>query len=484
MASPGLLASLRALDDAHLRLARRDPNAFMSYVLRDEETGLPVLQSPIHEAWQALLSLHERVLIWSHVEAGKTSQVSVGRALYELGLDPSLRVVVVGNTDAQAQKICSLAAKYITESPEYRRVFPGVRRDRSAPWTQHRLFLQRPTWAKDPSLQTCGVHGNILGARIDLLILDDLLDYENTLTAASREDLYRWYHATLEGRLTRRSRVWVVGNSWHRDDMLHWLARNAAWTARRFPVLDAAGRPTWPERWPLDRIEAKRRVLGPVEFARQLLCVARSDEESRFKLEWIQKCIARGEGRSLIYALHEVPPGFRVFTGVDLGVRTADGSDLTVLFTIAIHPDETRQVLMVESGRWSGDEIVRRIIQTHQRYHSVVLVENNAAQQFIVDFTKKLSSVPVRPYATTGRTFRSYEFGIEAMAVEMANEKWIIPSKGGALDPEVNAWVQEMLYYDPKAHAGDRLMASWFAREGSGQVKPKAQVGWVDLLRR
>jgi hypothetical protein len=27
--------------------------------------------------------------------------------------------------------------------------------------------------------------------------------------------------------------------------------------------------------------------------------------------------------------------------------------------------------------------------------------------------------------------------------------------------------VKEVLYYDPKEHTGDRLMASWFAREGA-----------------
>ena len=35
------------------------------------------------------------------------------------------------------------------------------------------------------------------------------------------------------------------------------------------------------------------------------------------------------------------------------------------------------------------------------------------------------------------------------------------------LPSEVLAWIQEMLYYDPEAHTGDRLMASWFAREAA-----------------
>lgn len=483
LAPPEVRQALVEVDALHCRLARRDPNAFVSYVLRDESTGHPVLQSAIHEEWQTMLTEHRRAGIWAHVEAGKSSQVSVGRVLFELGRDPSLRCVVVMNTDAQAQKLCGVAGRYIEQSAELHKVFPGLVRDKGRSWTSHQLSVRRPSQAKDPSLQTCGLHGNILGARIDLLVLDDFIDYESTLTEHGRADTYNWYMSTLEGRLTRNARVWAVGMAWHRDDFLHTLAKSPMWHFRRFPVAREDGAPTWPERWPVERIEEKRAVLGPAEFNRQLMCVARADEDARFKRSWVDLCLARGEGRGLIYALAAVPAGYRVFTGVDLGVRVKAKSDLTVLFTIAIAPNGDRIVLDVQAGRWPGPEIVRRIVDVHNRYRSIVLVENNAAQQFIVDFTKAGTGVPVQPYTTTGKV-NSPEFGIESMAVEMSAGRWVIPNTGGVMHPEVAAWVQELLYYDPRSHAGDRLMASWFAREGAGKVKVSTGTRTVDLLSR
>jgi hypothetical protein len=174
----------------------------------------------------------------------------------------------------------------------------------------------------------------------------------------------------------------------------------------------------------------------------------------------------------------ELPVGFKTYTGVDLGTGRK-GSDLTVLFTILIYPNGDRQVLECKSGNWGGPEIVRRIIDTHQRYKSIVIVESNAAQKFILDFTKEASAVPVKPYNTGAKVFSDPTFGMEGMAIEMFNQKWIIPNRGGILDPELDAWRTEMLYYDPKAHAGDRLMASWFAREGAGKLSPM-----VDALAR
>jgi hypothetical protein len=32
---------------------------------------------------------------------------------------------------------------------------------------------------------------------------------------------------------------------------------------------------------------------------------------------------------------------------------------------------------------------------------------------------------------------------------------------------EILDWISELLFFDPREHTGDRVMASWFAREGA-----------------
>lgn len=464
-------------DTLRLELARRNPNDFVEYVMRDEQTGAPVKQAPMHVAWQQLLNTESRLIVWSHLEGGKSNQISIGRILWEIGKHPEIRIVILSNTSTQATKIIRSIAGYIERSPEYHAVFPHVKPQE--PWTTTQLTVQRPTIGKDPTVQALGVHGNITGARIDLLIWDDVLDYENTRTAEQRKEFYEWAKAALLGRLN--GRLWVVGNAYHPEDALHQLAATPGVKAVRYPVIDdATGEPRWPERWPMSRIDAKRVELGPLEFGRQMMCVARDDAEARFRRDWIDLCIARGHDKIMAGALSSVPAGFRTYTGVDLAVSPKDSADLTVLFTIAVHPDETRQVLCVESGRWAGPDIVDRIIDTHKRYHSIVWVESNAAQMFITQFTKNISAVPVRSFQTTGKNKFDPSFGVESIAAEMSAGKWIIPSKGG-LHPELQGWVNEMLYYNPAGHTGDRLMASWIAREGSRNNPRKMETGVLRL---
>jgi hypothetical protein len=223
-----------------------------------------------------------------------------------------------------------------------------------------------------------------------------------------------------------------------------------------------------------------------------MMCEARDDSESRFKQAAISKCMERGEGRRLLgntprdYLMY-VPLGCQVYTGVDLAVQKKASADLTVFFTIIVHPDSSREVLNILAGRFSGPDIVSRTIDIHKRFQGVMIVESNGAQDYILQFTRDRSAVPVRPFVT-GKNKWDPAFGIESLSVELDNAKWIIPNEGGICDSEVDAWIKEMLYYDPKAHTGDRLMASYFAREGARSMysagSSSGEVGRVDLMSR
>ncbi len=424
-------------------------------------------------------------LAGDYVVTHNTQQMSIARVLWELGRNPKKRIVILSNTDLQAQKICLSISRYIEHSPELRRVFPDLKRDRSMPWNLHQLHVVRNTQAKDPSVQSIGIRGSIIGARIDLLIIDDILDVECTATKEQRDELHTRFQTTLEGRLTRFAKVICVGTAWHPDDLLHRFAARSDWFAVRYPVADDNGASTWEGRWPIERINAKRIALGPLEFARQMLCVSHSDEEARFKKVWLDGCLTRGAGLDFTYALQAVPPGFFVYTGVDLATGKNPGKgDFTCLFTIIVHPNGDREVLCIESGRWQGPEILDRIDDTHRRYQSIVIVENVSAQEYILQFARKRSAVPVLPF-TTGKNKLHPEFGVESLAAEFANHKWIIPSRDGRPPAEVEAWIGELLFYDRRKHTGDRVMSSWFAREGARLAQPKrGRVGRLDVMTR
>jgi len=470
---------------AMVQLARQDPAIFAGFVMRDERTRDPITLAPIHTAWHELMTKHKRLVIWGHVESGKT-QMAIARILYEIGHDPSLRVLVLCDTHTQAVKIVKTIGQYIESSAELHLVFPRLKPALTG-WKPDSGAIQvrRDVFSKDPTVQAVGSGGHPLGSRVDLLVVDDLLSFENTLTPHLRDKTWSWFNANISGRLTENAKQIVIGNAHHPDDAMHQWAKNPGWNAYRYPVLDDNGNPRWPERWSLKRIAEARATMTPVEFSRQLMCVPRDDSTARFKQEWIDVGLKLGEGKKLCHAIQHVPMGCKTYTGVDLAVQKHAAADLTSLFTILEHSNGVHEILNIESGRWSGPDIVRRIFETHVRYHSILIVENNGAQDFIIQFASSQHALPIKPF-TTGRNKAHPEFGIESIGAEMSLGKWIIPNEGGAMHPEVAAWVQELLFYDPQAHTGDRAMASWFAREGAGMTAAQgiAETGRLDLLSR
>lgn len=473
------IAAAQTIGPALAKLAevsREDPAVFCQFVLRDEADGMPIRLAPMHEEWHDTLNEHTRVVLWTHNEAGKTSGVSVGRTLWEIGRNQNIRILILSRAAGGAKKIVKAIKNYIENSVEYRMVFPAVVPDKSDTtglWRDNAFIVRRRSMPKDPTVESCGYGGAILGGRYDLIIIDDYLDAENTHSDHLREKYYNWLKSTIEQRKTAVCRLWFIGNAWHPDDAMHRYAAEPQTYSKKYPVL-VDGESSWPEVWPLSRIKAEIENRGPIESRRSLFCDPVPDEERRFKLAYIMSAIINGDGHELAYSLVVVPSGYRTVTGVDLAVTKQTTGDESAITTIAVEEKrQIRQVLDIEAGRWGGPEIVQRIIDVQQRYNSQVLVESNAAQRYIKQFVSYQSAAPVKAFYT-GKNKYDPSFGIESLAIEFSQGKWILPNRGGekrgllaSFHPQVKKLIDEMLRYDPKSHTGDRLMSLWLAREGA-----------------
>lgn len=459
-----------------LRRARTDCGALVEYAIPHEKTGRRIRNAPFHWEWHRILDREPFAVIIAAVEHGKTQQIGVGRPLWMIGNDPESRGALISNTSSQAEKLLGAISTHIVENPRIREVFPHlVPSSRQAdPWHSTQITVRRETIAKDPTIQALGVGGPVVGSRLDWAILDDVLDFENTRTAEQLTKLLDWFDSTLWTRLTAGAVCWVIGTPWHPSDLLHLLEQRPDWFCARYAAVHnpkaspADWRPRWPESFSVARLLTKQRNMTPHNFGRKFLCTVRHDTTARFQQAWIDRCVANGRGWHLLKHAPKTPGGRSLpcFTGVDLGVGQDEQHDLTVLFTIAIDARGRRIVVDIQSGRWTAPEIIRRIGDVQQRYESIVTVESNGAQRFLLQWpgAQRLNIVP---FTTTAGNKYDEAYGVESIAVEMRNGQWVIPSgpSGAELAPEVQAWINDLLFYQPAGHTGDRLMGSWFARE-------------------
>jgi predicted phage terminase large subunit-like protein len=183
-----------------------------------------------------------------------------------LGAFPEKRVMLAGYGAAFARDWGRKARELLREfGPELFGVH--VQRDRRA----------ADDWGLEGhsgGMVTAGVGGPLTGRGADLLIIDDPV--KNSMHAYSehiREVHWDWWQSTASTRIEPGGCAVVIATRWHIDDLSGRLLgeADAGGAVRRLrlpaiaeecdPLGRSVGEPLWPERWPLARLDEKRRRL-------------------------------------------------------------------------------------------------------------------------------------------------------------------------------------------------------------------------------
>lgn len=484
------LRSLRRLKELKkergIREARSDFFAFQRAVMKTED-GEYWEPGEHHVRWDEA-SYRPRSVTFAPVEHGKTEQRTIARSLFDIGIsDGWTRQAIISESQDQSKKMLSAVKHYVEHDEDYRRVFPDIHPGK--PWGETAIKVKGTERQKDYTVQALGVNGRFVGARLDRAILDDVLSFQNTLNAEQRVKVFNWIVSTLVGRIvdfriekTRHGAEWargrleVVGTAWHLEDAMHELAKLDAYAVIR----DAACALTigdegidasdilWPAQWNPERLLARREEIGELEFSRQMLNIALSDALARFKQEWWDRAfgVARELGHEFYSPTDKWSGGVPVYAGLDLGVGKKKIHDRTVFTVHAAHRNGTKQLLQIRSGRWDMAEIVSEAKAVYKQFGCIILVESNAAQDYLRQALVNETDVNVRRHVTTSKNKFDPEFGIESMAVELQNGKWSVPRT-----KETEALAMQAVYYDPTAHTGDHLMSWWISRECSRRFR-------------
>ncbi len=465
-------------EEQRLERCRTDFHAFMEYCFTDTETGRPLKQGKIHRQWDAHIRKHDRAMIVAPREHGKTEQIPIGRALWELGRNPQLRIKIITQSDSTAVKRLTSIKGHIDRNPRVGEVFPDLRRHPDLDdWSKHTITVDRKGEDKDPSIEAVGVLSSGTGGRADRIYYDDLVDFRNAIAhPALRELVKDTFQDVWSNLLTKTGRAVYIATPWHEDDLTAALKGNSEWAVLEQPIGEDLI-PIWKAGWTQERLAARRREIGDRAFARGFRLRPFSDKDQIFRA--ISRCLRPD------LSIQDIDPRWPRFTGVDVGhakrkamtrsTTAQNKKPYTVIFTFALDPESRRWPLDIRRGHWSGPETANQVIDVNDQHHpEAIVVENNAYQNTLIDWieqTSKDKSIPLQAF-TTGANKADEMIGLPGLSAEFENLIWVIPTDGLEEDelgeewPESwFAWIVEMKGY-PAATLTDTIMACWFAREG------------------
>lgn len=135
--------------------------------------------------------------------------------------------------------------------------------DRTHSWERWKVLGTGPN---EGEFYAAGVGGGAtMGAGAHCLIVDDFFkDVESALSEVMRQKLQEWYLTSCLTRMEPGASIVLIATRWHRDDLIGFVLQQARelgehWDVIKMKAIDDAGRPLWPERFPIPELERIRK---------------------------------------------------------------------------------------------------------------------------------------------------------------------------------------------------------------------------------
>ena len=455
-----------------------------------------------------------------------STHLSIAYPLWRIAQEHNLRILIISRTTAVAESFLSAIVSNIERNEKYkdwaRNIDPmgeGVvprqkmARKQVEDWSGKQITIAREDQTlKDPTICATGLFGQILSRRADIVIFDDVVDQQNSMTELQRQKVIDWIETTVLPVLVPGGTMLYLGNTWHQEDVVskflkdprfvvqkrygaivqdatnkelwakwgsimlnitttpkeRWEQAEAFYQANKTDM-DAGTKVLWPERYPYTRLYLER-LLNPYVFARMYQCDPSDRPDQVIKDVWIETALKKGAKLRFQNMPHEGNYLMASAAGMDLAIGQEEQHDDTAL----IYMDLVNQGY---NGIEDGDYIIRQIHRGHfspreQREYAKVAWSNHGMASIRVEsnnyqaslsFDLQEEGVPLTAYSTGTEKFDP-EVGINSFAVAMENGKVVIPSD--QTDPRTvmlaSKLANEMRAF-PDGHTGDSLMATWFA---------------------
>lgn len=433
---------------------------------------------PQHRMWWEHLKTGDDVCELAPRDHGKSYSMVRAYSIWRLKYDPWVRdCLILGADQPSAVENLDKIKEMMDGSASLRHLLPIGRADGTNSRTE--MLLRN-----GKRLKTKGLMSPLRGRHPQLVILDDILNDENSWSSDSRSEVKKRFNEVivpLKDKGTRkdqekgyRSQLVVVGTAQDNDDLYHDLLKNPNFRGVKLSaIVDEEKRISlWSDRYSYDDLMKIKTTVGALAFSKEWLNKPLSDETTIFPTTLFPPMF----DDKLSYARNYT--GFnQVFLGVDFSVPGSVDGDWTVV--VAIEFDRSTQTYtLLNYWRAQPTEIMEQLrqIEYYCQIYKVTLgfLEDNLFQGIYREHFRRKSTLPLRGHTVTGGNKRSHETGILAFRPMFENQRFRFPyateadkNKTDYILTEFNGIRQKHGRIGNETTHDDLVMALWHATSAS-----------------
>lgn len=182
----------------------------------------------------------KRLLIIGPPESAKTTWITAYLAT-RIAFYPESNNIIA-SIDAETAMKRSMTIRNILATDTFHALFPDIQpvagmKQLQEEWSVAKNGIPSPG-RLHPTLRGYGTGQSIVGSRADLLVGDDLIDWDMSRTEGMRATIKSWFHNSFLTRLKAGGRIIVVGTQWNAADLYADIRTNGTgWVICHTPLL-------------------------------------------------------------------------------------------------------------------------------------------------------------------------------------------------------------------------------------------------------
>lgn len=346
-----------------------------------------VKPAAFHEEWsKILLNGRGNFAVEAFRESAKTQIVIRANLLHALTyprVGRSYLVVICATQRTASKKLLEVSREFLS-NPAMTSLMKSVRENSGLAFEVE--YNDAPTVRIEAYGKGAAVRGLSWGAkRPDLVIIDDPQDQEDARSETVTASDWDWFLSDVYF-LGQASRIFLIGNNLGERCIMECVMRNALrlkFTVNKIPILTKGGHSAWPEKWPLDVIEAEREKfaeMGSLDlWYMNKMCECISPDSQKFKREY--------------FRYYDNPPSLsdmNIYTAVDLAISEKPNADYSAIVTVGVNSAGHWFILDVEYGRYDPTTTMDAVFSAVQKWRPLAVgIEAVAYQSALLHFLEK-----------------------------------------------------------------------------------------------
>ena len=362
---------------------------FNKFMLQAEDGNDKVKLSGFHDEMCKFVSgKNKRKLILVPRGHLKSSLVTIGYALFRLVKDPSIRILIANATYEMSVSFLGEIKKHLKYNEDLKSIF-GSLADDPVRWAENMITLQSAKESfgrKEANITTYGMGGNLVSQHYDLMIFDDLVNGDNTMTLEQLEKTKRFYREAQSLLEPNGSQI-ILGTRWHDRDLYGWLLDKDNGMVQMFETFikpsyegslddEANLKILWPEKFSAKYLKSLRADQGPYLFACNFQNNPVPDQDATFRRDWFRYYDKTDMKGKIVNR----------FMAVDPAISLEKEADYTGIVIVGINEFDDWFIEEIVRVRTTPDNLINLIFSLNEQWHPQSIGIEDVAFQKILQY--------------------------------------------------------------------------------------------------